>query len=171
MRLVSRDKAILSKHLGGLGISSVKSINATLLLKCSKMYSQWKDILCAHNLSPQVYDSFRRNLVRKIGDGRSIKFWTERSVGNSSFQGLYPRLYNISILKEGYVFDMYKVENGVIKWELPFRRSLFEWEQGLFNELMGILNSTTIDTNEIDFCGLVHRSESEVLSKIAVQGC
>lgn len=47
------------------------------------------------------------NLRLKVGDGRVVyKFWTEFWVGDKSLKVLFPRLFNLSIVKKGTVQDM-----------------------------------------------------------------
>ena len=81
----------------------------------------------------------------RVGNGKSIKFWKDKWVGELSFEILFPRLYSLSIQKECFVFDVYQIYGGIIKWNLLFRRSLFVWEKELVEDRMRfILNSIVI---------------------------
>lgn len=54
----------------------------------------------------------RRNLSIVVGDGRSIKFWTDLWIGDKIFKVAFPRLFPLSVQKDTFVVDLFTRTSG-----------------------------------------------------------
>jgi hypothetical protein len=108
--------------------------------------SLWWKNLCSigHNLD---YNWFARSVNIKLGNGVNTSFWLDIWIGNSSLKDLFPRLYSISNKKEAIVADLWGMAEGV-KWNMVWRRRLFDWEQTHVEELMTVLQPIVLTAQE-----------------------
>jgi hypothetical protein len=93
---------------------------------------------------------FAQAVVKMVGNGNSTKFWKDVWLGNQPLLSRFSRLFGISVQKETLVCDMGRWENGVWKWELKWRRSLFVWEEGVVHELEDLL--ALVSLSEVNDC-------------------
>lgn len=78
---------------------------------------------------------FNSEVKRKVGNGRSTSFWSDRQRGDKCFRLKYPRLYSISNYTEALVRDMGENVEGGSVWIFHWRRHLFMWEEELLVSL------------------------------------
>jgi hypothetical protein len=79
---------------------------------------------------------FNREVVRKVRNGISTKFWNDPWVGSIPLRDAFPRLYSLSSQKEAVVSDLWGMLEGGGEWRLVWRRDLFVWELGLVEDLL-----------------------------------
>ena len=85
----------------------------------------WGDILKVEIKNPALFKLFISNVGFKVGRGDKISFWNDDWLGNGSLRLQYPRLFSLSMNKEGRLIELVKLEGEVKRWELLFRRRLF----------------------------------------------
>lgn len=78
--------------------------------------SPWKGII-------QVLPTFHPLTKLSLGCGSSIHFWLEPWICSSSLDSRYPRLYNLSVLKDGFIPNFFSPPSN---WNLHLRRNLTE---------------------------------------------
>lgn len=83
---------------------------------------------------------FNREMVRKVGNGETTRFWLDHWVGNEALYLTFPRLFSISSQKEAMVGEVW-VDGD---WNLTWRRSLFVWEEGLIHILLDELEGREV---------------------------
>ncbi|KAK0574763.1 hypothetical protein LWI29_028697 [Acer saccharum] len=78
----------------------------------------------------------RKGLVSVLGDGRRIDFWTELGGDALPLMNAFPRIYVLSSKKTGSVdqFGVWQGQRWV--WNVPLRRSLFDWEKDQWEAFM-----------------------------------
>ena len=103
--------------------------------KVSRGSLWWKDL-------KQVWDSegwgrsFEDGFKWKVGDGKDISFWEDSWLSCGAFKGVFPRLYSLSLAKEAKVAELGHWLNDVWVWQLDWRRSFFDWEKALLEQLV-----------------------------------
>lgn len=60
----------------------------------------WRDVLLIKCRNPLAFNKFMENLRLTVGDGNTIKFWTDPWVNGRSLNSLYPRIFNICPIKD-----------------------------------------------------------------------
>jgi len=92
-----------------------------------KTSTWWQDVIqtCGGEESGSWFNS---NVRRRVGDGKATLFWEDHWVGTTPLKTQYLRLYNISEQKKGYIIELGQWDEGVWRWELAWKRSLFQWE-------------------------------------------
>jgi len=90
------------------------------------------------------------NVIRKVGDGRSILFWEDLWLDEVLLARSFGRLLELEENKSVTVEEMY-----VLGWEVDgeawkWRRRLFAWEEGLVGECADRLSSIDLLDGVVD---------------------
>jgi hypothetical protein len=86
---------------------------------------------------------FNREMVRKMGNGETTRFWLDHWVGNEALCLTFPRLFSISSQKEAMVGEVWEDGDSNLTW----RRSLFVWEEGLVHILLDELEGQEVSAS------------------------
>lgn len=70
-------------------------------------------------------DWFREGLNSCLGVGDKTKFWEDKWLGARTFKDAFPRLYQISELKNNCIEDCGVWRDRKWEWELKWRRNRF----------------------------------------------
>lgn len=169
MHLLSWSKVCMSKSEGGLGITSLKNRNISLLAKwwwryrkdsnslwnriLLNKYGEWENIDSRSNLSPIMkgiisISSFsslklfsRKDFFWIMGNGTKVKFWLDIWTGNSTLKERFPRLFDLCILKDANVYTIHQHWSNSRTLRI-WRRTLRQWEQEEESELVKILEES-----------------------------
>jgi mannosylglycoprotein endo-beta-mannosidase len=98
----------------------------------------WKDarnLEVGENNSNWVVD----NIVRRLGNGLSIRFWKEVWIGDSPLCLMFPRLFSLSLQKDACIGELLLADGERRRWNFNWRRNLFQWEVDRVNVLVGLL--------------------------------
>jgi len=164
------------KKVGGLGVRRIREFNFALLGKwCWRLLvdreclwfrvlsarygveggqvldggrevsTWWRDIAALHREG-----WFGENVSRSIGNGKSTLFWSDVWVGGVSFRNRFSRLFDLSVFKGEYVFQMCRLGWGVGGEAWSWRRQLFAWEEKLVGELTLLLRSVNLQVGRED---------------------
>ncbi|CAL5376573.1 unnamed protein product [Camellia sinensis] len=101
----------------------------------------WANIIYTVESRAELMQFFKSNVVVKIGDGRRIRFWFDCWVGGVCLRDEFPRLYSLSVDKQGSVFMFHNNRDVYGNWVLNFRRPLFVWETEELSRLLQHLSS------------------------------
>lgn len=85
-----------------------------------------------------------------MGNGLSIKFWSDVWLGSECLKDCFPRLYQVSSQKEANISQMGEWRGTSWCWNWAWRRSFFDWEVGIFEELQGILTQVCVQQDVED---------------------
>ncbi|GLT60368.1 hypothetical protein SLA2020_331370 [Shorea laevis] len=77
----------------------------------------------------------------ELGEGKNVGFWLERLVKDKNLRDLCPRLFELSIKKEGKVSEMGVWEGGRWCWNVEWRRGRLGREKDKEEMLGKVLNS------------------------------
>ena len=189
-----------SKGEGGLGIRDIKMFNYALLAKWRwrSFYvdkGRWKDVLeSKYGLDPYTGHTpmkyqcwwwrdlmkvckegggvgwFQEQVGWKIGSGEKVRFWEDVWVGCSNLKSLFPRLFSLSLIQGQKVEEVGVWDDIEWRWTLSWRRSRFEWESLLVNELVSHISRANVRKDVEDT--LVWKSdESGVFSVSSAYEC
>jgi hypothetical protein len=155
-RLTKSNIICQPKDQGGLGVQNIELQNQCLLSKwLFKLLNKdglWQTILRKKYLANQTLgkaqkrpgvshfwaslmdakQSFLRYGSFQLNNGKQIRFWEDKWLGNSSFQYQYPSVYNIVRKKSDTVVNVL----GTIPLNVSFRRSLQGNNLALWNDLV-----------------------------------
>jgi hypothetical protein len=101
----------------------------------------WKDLrgIESNTISPNWVSKV---LKRKIGNGDNSSFWLVNWIGGMDLCEKFPRLYSLSEQKEVAISEVVGV--GFVRSALIWRRRLFDWEEGLVEQLENLLRNVTL---------------------------
>ncbi len=105
--------------------------------------SLWKTI-------SKGWAAFSRFVRYKVGDGSSIKFWTDKWCGATSLRVQFPDLYRLARFKDTWVWDVVVTHGLNIHWDVCFIREFQDWELESITLFMDLLYSMEIRHNEAD---------------------
>uniref|UniRef100_A0A2N9EPE9 Reverse transcriptase zinc-binding domain-containing protein n=1 Tax=Fagus sylvatica TaxID=28930 RepID=A0A2N9EPE9_FAGSY len=120
----------------------------------------WGD-WCSHNVTGPYgvcfwkaisngWDRFLQFVSYKVGDGSSIKFWTDRWCGETSLKVRSPDLYRIARHKDASVRDLMSYKSSTLQWDVCFVCRVQDWEVDTITVFMDLLYSVKIRRDEAD---------------------
>jgi len=83
--------------------------------------------------------SFEDGFKWKVGDGEDIFFSEDSWLGCDALKRVFPRLFSICSAKDAKVTELGFWANDVWVWQLAWRRSSFDWEKPLVDQLSQVL--------------------------------
>ncbi|KAE8682317.1 Polynucleotide adenylyltransferase family protein isoform 4 [Hibiscus syriacus] len=92
----------------------------------------------------------RSNLRWKTGNGHYVAFWNDAWLGEVPLKDLFPRLYTLSMNKEGKVVEFRESNAAGWVWDIQFRRNLVDWEVDQWLHLISLLNNSSLSHDEED---------------------
>ncbi|GMP84262.1 hypothetical protein CsSME_00037854 [Camellia sinensis var. sinensis] len=104
----------------------------------------WKDILSASVSNPSVLVLYQSNVSIHVGNGRRCRFWIDRWLREGSLKGLFPRLFSLSLEKEGTMFEFFRRKSTLGVWDFYFHRQLFAWEMDECSVLIHLLHCSPV---------------------------
>ncbi|GKV26615.1 hypothetical protein SLEP1_g35880 [Rubroshorea leprosula] len=101
----------------------------------------WRDV-CALNTVNRVRVGWLAEGFRiKLGEGINVSFWWDRWCGEECLANKFSILYLLSIRKEKECNQMGDTNDGIWKWDLAWRRALFEREDDAVKELYNTIKT------------------------------
>jgi hypothetical protein len=83
-----------------------------------------------------------------LGNGLSTRFWHDCWFGDSPLCDRFPRLFLISMVKDGLVGDVWRDRERLCSGGWGWRRRLFVWEETLLGELREVLPELHLSEEE-----------------------
>lgn len=127
----------------------------------------WKKVLAVVEGSDG--GCLEENLVPKLGDGREVAFWTGSWAGEKALKDVFPRLFHLSINKDGVVKEMGNWIDGRWEWDVKWRKDLLERERGRELELLEYLANFSPSADATDRWCWGREGDSVFTVKIAYQ--
>jgi len=87
---------------------------------------------------------FDDNVRRVIGDGRDTLFWYDTWVGKLPLSVRYPRLFDLAVVKECTVEEMWRLGWGEGGEAWVWRRRLLAWEEQSVRECSDLLHNIVL---------------------------
>ena len=93
----------------------------------------------------------------KVGNGKKVRFWEDKWLGNNTLQELHPSLFRLSVLKSKPISDFLDGPTtqvqGSTSWNFHFPRNLLDREitklQGLLHSLEKIRLCSTVEDRRV----------------------
>lgn len=82
--------------------------------------------------------NFGKGISFKVGEGNTIKVWTDVWCGERPLCEEFPTLFGIAVNKRAWIVDYLRWSNDSPSWEVTFVRNLHYWE---LEELMSFLGN------------------------------
>ena len=106
----------------------------------------WKELM---TLEGRVgVNWFTTRVVRKVSNGRRTSFWNDWWIGDQPLALTFPRVYSISSQKEAKVGELWRFQDGVVTWNLHWRRVPFVWEHNLIRNLLVLIERVMLGVEE-----------------------
>jgi len=117
---------------------SWKNLNDPITLRFASRW--WKDIhkVCGSTTRGLWFDN---SVQWVVGEGKIVKFWEDKWVGEETLKARFPRLYLISECKDRVIGEVDHWEDNIWLWDLTWRRSRFDWETIVEEQLLSIISS------------------------------
>ena len=106
--------------------------------------------MCFWKAISNGWDRFLQFVSYKVGDGLSIKFWTDRWCGETSLKVRFPDLYRIARHKDASVRDLMSYKSSTLQWDVCFVCRVQDWEVDTITVFMDLLYSVKIRQDEAD---------------------
>lgn len=87
----------------------------------------WSDILNVARSNTRLFEFFVSKYQIKVGNGNRVAFWHDKWLLNIQLKSEFPRLFMLSVDKEGTLSTFMQMRDSSGDWKLVFRRSLLAW--------------------------------------------
>ncbi|XP_068497961.1 uncharacterized protein [Phaseolus vulgaris] len=94
--------------------------------------------------------SFEDGFQWDVGDGKGISFWEDSWLSCGALKVVFPRLFSLSLAKDAKVAELGNWIDGVWVWHFVWRRSFFEWEKPLEEQLVQLLQGAKLELGKED---------------------
>lgn len=102
---------------------------------------EWQDILSSVLENHDLYSFYVNNSKIVIGNGERIQFWWNTWLPNEKLKDIFPRLFNLSEIKDGSLKLLIQNREAAGEWNFSFRRPLRAWEEEDVRRLIEVLNA------------------------------
>ena len=177
---VSWDNVCKPLEEGGLGVKEMKTFNVALLAKwrwriMSNEGGKWKEIMSskygsvAENIQLRSkYQSwwwkdltkicgegvahgwFQKVIGWKVGNRAVVRLWEDVWLGNECLRSTYPKLFSLSLDQGKKVGEVGEWEENRWRWNLSWRRDMFQWETDLEVDMLSRLSMGAICKDSFD---------------------
>jgi len=126
---------------------SWRNLNDPIVLKSASRW--WTNIhkVCGGTLQGLWFDN---SFEWVLGDGKKVKFWEDKWVGEETLKSKFPRLYMISDCKDGAIGEVGHWEDNVWHWDLLWRRPRFVWESTMEKQLLLVIDGPRLRKEYFD---------------------
>jgi len=87
---------------------------------------------------------FSNRVVRKVSNSRGTSFWKDRWIGEQPLASIFLRFFNISSSKEAKIGELWNSHDGIVTWNIGWRRQPFLWEVALIDNLLALLEGVLL---------------------------
>jgi hypothetical protein len=96
------------------------------------------------------WDRFLQFVRYKVGNGSTIKFWSDTWCGETSLKVRFSELYRIARLKEALVRELLSYTASGQHWDVGFYLEVYDWELESINMFMDLSYSVPIRQEEAE---------------------
>jgi len=83
-----------------------------------KKFGIWKDVVDVRNEENFARVVFIKGLNMKLGNGKSIRFWTDKLIDEKPLKDLFPELFSISVQHRASIFEISWFKGTIRRWRL-----------------------------------------------------
>ncbi|GKV11959.1 hypothetical protein SLEP1_g23168 [Rubroshorea leprosula] len=123
----------------------------------------WRDVCCLDTIARDREGWLAEGFRIQLGEGTKVSFWWDNWCGEGCLANRFPRLYILSTGKEKKCNQMGNTKDGMWKWDLAWRRSLFEWEADRAEELNVMIKDTRISPGSPDKWLWTHNNDGKLV--------
>ncbi|GKV50169.1 hypothetical protein SLEP1_g56882 [Rubroshorea leprosula] len=109
-------RVVREKYYGGRSEVDITAVEG------SRVSKLWRDIIRMGGQSSRLRNMLVEGFKWEVEEGNKEDFWQERWVGDKTLRDLCPRLYALSVKKEGKVSEMGSWNEGRWCWHVVWRR-------------------------------------------------
>ncbi|GLT40522.1 hypothetical protein SLA2020_357800 [Shorea laevis] len=103
----------------------------------------------------------------EVGEGNKVDFWQEWWIGDKKLKDSFPRLYALSVKKEGQISKMGIWEKGRWVWRVEWRRGTIGREKDEEEVLEKVLEGVQLKEEVGDVWKWVHAIDGRYIVKLA----
>ncbi|GKV32332.1 hypothetical protein SLEP1_g40948 [Rubroshorea leprosula] len=129
--------------------------------------SWWRDVKRTDKADGESSGWLAEGFRLKVGEGKEVSFWWDEWCGEICLANKFPRLYLLSEGKEKECCKMGTMCNGTWKWNITWRRKLFEWEEEAAKELSTMIEGVKIYPGRPDEWEWILSKDSRYSTKTA----
>ncbi|GLT34074.1 hypothetical protein SLA2020_086180 [Shorea laevis] len=131
------------------------------------MSKVWRDIIRIGGQSLKLRNMLGEGFKWEVGEGNKVAFWQERWIGEKNLKDLCPRLYALSVKKEGNVSEMGFWEEGRWRWHVEWRRDTIGREKNEEELMEKALEGVLIKKGVGDVRKWIHAIDGRYVVKLA----
>ncbi|GKV51081.1 hypothetical protein SLEP1_g57759 [Rubroshorea leprosula] len=154
-------RVVREKYYGGR-----REVDITAI-ECARTSKLWGDIIRIGGQSWKHRNMLAEGFKWEVGEGNKVAFWHEWWVGDKNLRDLFPRLFELSMKKEGKVAEMGFWEEGKWVWRVEWRRGTIGREKNEEEMLEKMLEGVHLKEGVGDVWKWVHEIEGKYVVKIA----
>ena len=114
--------------------------------RCSLWWKDLKEVWSSEGCGESFDDGFNWN----VGDGKDISFLEDRWLAGGVLKRTFPRLFSICSAKNARVAELGSWSDGMWVWHVDWRRSFFDWEWPMADQLSQALLEARLGLGEAD---------------------
>ncbi|GKV27934.1 hypothetical protein SLEP1_g37047 [Rubroshorea leprosula] len=138
-----------------------------ITIECARTSKLWRDIIRIGGQSLKHKNMLAEGFKWELGEGNKVAFWHEWWVGDKNLRDLFPRLFELSVKKEGKVSEMGFWEEGKWVWRVEWRRGTIGHEKNEEELLEKMLEGVHLKEGVGDVWKWIHEMEGKYVVKIA----
>ncbi|GKV29432.1 hypothetical protein SLEP1_g38359 [Rubroshorea leprosula] len=154
-------RVVKEKYYGGR-----REVDITTI-ECLKVSKIWRDIIRIGGRSLKLRNILAEGFKWEVGEGNRVGFWSDRWIGVKSLRDLFPRLFALSVKKDGKVFEMGIWEKGRWWWRMEWRRGTIGREKDEEVLLEKVLEGVKLKEGAGDVWKWIHVMDGKYGVKIA----
>ncbi|GKV31443.1 hypothetical protein SLEP1_g40129 [Rubroshorea leprosula] len=154
-------RVVREKYYGGRREVDISMID------CLKVSKIWRDIIRIGGLSLKLRNMLVKGFKWEAGEGNRVGFWSDRWIGDKSLRDLFPRLFALSMKKEGKVSEMGYWEEGRWHWRVEWRRGTIGREKDEEGLLENVLEGVKLKEGAGDVWKWTHAMDGKYGVKLA----
>ncbi|GKV29207.1 hypothetical protein SLEP1_g38153 [Rubroshorea leprosula] len=154
-------RVVREKYYGGR-----REVDITTI-ECLKVSKIWRDIIRIGGLSLKLRNMLVEGFKWEVGEGNRVGFWSDRWIGVKSLRNLFPRLFALSVKKDGKVSEMGSWEEGRWWWRVEWRRGTIGREKDEEELLEKVLEGVKLKEGAGDVWKWVHGMDGKYEVKLA----
>ncbi|GKV50623.1 hypothetical protein SLEP1_g57323 [Rubroshorea leprosula] len=135
-------------------------------IECARTSKLWRDIIRIGGQSLKHRNLLAEGFKWEVGEGKKVAFWHEWWVGDKNLRDLFPRLFELSVKKEGKIFEMGFWEEGKWVWKVEWRRGTIGREKNEEELLEKMLEGVHLKEGVGDVWKWIHEMEGKYVVKI-----
>ncbi|GKU90755.1 hypothetical protein SLEP1_g4707 [Rubroshorea leprosula] len=154
-------RVVREKYYGGR-----REVDITTI-ECLKVSKIWRDIIRIGGRSLKLRNILAVGFKWEVGEGNRVGFWSDKWIGVKSLRDLFPRLFALSVKKDGKVMEMGCWVEGRWWWRMEWRRGTIGREKDEEVRLEKMLEGVKLKEGAGDVWKWIHATDGKYGVNIA----